>query len=233
MAEQPEYLTAAQICSEYAVSIRTVRRALASGLRFAPGKATGFGGRGRATKMIRRQDWLAFRDGEQLPQAGGAPAEPAGGIDVQRIDTALSSGNLDELQDMRTQLRSLRRAAYEDIAAVRAGKKLMSPGSLLTLNRSFSIYAEALRRLEKEMPEILYRKHRYVDATEWGEVLARAAASQAAELDQVGSSVADLCVGKAPREIRTLIDEAIAAARRHIAKALEDLCASCADNASR
>ena len=94
-------------------------------------------------------------------------------------------------------------------------------------------HADALRRLEKEMPEILYRKHRYVDAAEWGEILARAGTMQAAELDQVGASIADLCVGKSAREIRTMVDEAVAKARRHVARALEELCSSYADNASR
>jgi len=74
------------------------------------------------------------------------------------------------------------------------------------------------KQLERELPEIMLKRGRYVDVNVVSSVLERCVASMGQDLDQVGISVAARCVGKPARKIRELVDEAVARARRHVSE---------------
>ena len=87
---------------------------------------------------------------------------------------------------------------------------------LSVLQRAWHDNVLKRKLLERELPRILLAKGRYVDVNEMSRVFTSAVASMSAELDQVGMSVAGLCVGKTARQIRDLVDEAIRRTRAHI-----------------
>ena len=107
-----------------------------------------------------------------------------------------------------------------------ANPKTWTVAELAILQRSWKEAADQVRRMEKELPRILYEKGRYVDAEHSGKIFTDAVAGMCAELDQVGLSVAPLCVDKSALAIRAAIDDGVRRARRQIEKFLRDAIAN-------
>jgi hypothetical protein len=92
------------------------------------------------------------------------------------------------------------------------------------LHRSWRESQETVRRLAMVLPEIMYRRNRFVDALVVGGILARAAAIVASELDGLGQAVAEKC-HDAPdaRAVRDILDTAVTRARGALTVELEEL----------
>lgn len=146
---------------------------------------------------------------------------PRNGISAsQSIDDLAKAVDVETLVDMKTRLEDAEAATFETWSlALESNQKkpgTYSASELKLLQASWQDVVERRRKLEKELPVILYRRGRYVDATVVGRVLAKAVQSMVADLQTVGIKVAPRCVGKSGREIRIVVDEAVRDARRHL-----------------
>lgn len=194
-----QLLSVDELAKVAGVSAKTIRRAVGAGLRTYPGRGN--------QRLINRADWEAWRNPTTAEKA---------------VDRAIVKADPDALRAMRERLPELMAMAEADYRDAR-GASGGSTAAVAHAARTYATYAEAARRLEKELPEILYRKARYVDAVAIGETLARAGAIVASELDQLGQAIAERCVGRDVREIRTVIDAAVARARGALVAELEKL----------
>ena len=136
-------------------------------------------------------------------------------------DDDLSTLSPDELLDTVRRLRQAEKSTHKRWRDASRNTKAYSESELKVILQSWHDTVERLRRTEKELPEIMAQKRRYVDAVVLGSDLGRAAVMMGAELDQLGASVAELCVGKPAKEIRIIVDQGVAAARKHIVDQIE------------
>ncbi|NLF18406.1 MAG: helix-turn-helix domain-containing protein [Lentisphaerae bacterium] len=194
-----QLLTVEELALVAGVSVKTVRRAIDAGLKTYPG--------GGKRRLVNRAEWDAWRNPGKAEKA---------------VERAIVKADPDALASMRRRLPELMAMAEADYRAARESGQASS-AAVANAARTYATYAEAARRLEKELPEILYRKARYVDAVAIGETLARAGAIVASELDQLGQAIAERCVGRDVREIRTVIDAAVAKARGALVAELEKI----------
>lgn len=195
-----QLLSVDELATVAGVSAKTVRRAIDAGLKTYKG--------GGNRKLVNRAEWDAWRNPGKAERA---------------VERAIINADPDALASMRRRLPELMAMAEADYRAARKSGHA-SASAVANAARTYATYAEAARKLEKELPEILYRKARYVDAVAIGETLARAGTIVASELDQLGQAIAERCVGQDVRTIRDVIDTAVAKARGAVVVELETLC---------
>lgn len=196
-----QLVTVPELATLAGVSVRTIWRAVSAGLRTYPGVGN--------QKLVCRAEWDAWRNPSKVDAA---------------VAKAVVRADPDALASMRARLPELMAMAEADYRTARE-----AGGSQAAVNqaaRSYTTLALAAQKLEKELPEILYRRNRYVDAVEIGATLGRAAAIVGSELDQVGQAIAEKCEGQDARAIRGIIDDAVAGARLRLTEALERLTAT-------
>jgi hypothetical protein len=193
-------LTVTQLAEATGVAVRTIRRALAAGLKSYPVANS-------RERVIVKAEWDAWRNPAKVDAA---------------VARAVVKADPDALASMRARLPELMALAEADYRAAREGEG--SSSAVANAARTYATYSDAARRLEKELPEILYRKARYVDAEAVGATLGRAAAIVASELDQLGQAIAEKCEQQDARTIRGIIDDAVAGARLRLTEALQALC---------
>jgi hypothetical protein len=152
--------------------------------------------------------------------AAGPVSVPVSAVDVAEIERQLAepTGTVEDLHEMRGRLQQAELAAHRQYLKIRL--EGAAGGEFLEVWQSL---CEARRRVEKDLPEILHRRGRYVDVHEVGRIVTEAVTGMAAELDQVGISIAELCVGKTAREIRLAIDDRIRTARGRVAVAWQQI----------
>jgi DNA-directed RNA polymerase specialized sigma54-like protein len=235
-----EWLTVDEAAREFGRSVRSVRRDIARGLPTRDGEATGWHGRGQRKILIARAEyrkWMAGQDGKQAQKTAAAAAS-ASAVDAEdaseaaEVATAVAEALKDagpgahELDDMYRRLVAMERGIYADMVAMRTrlARHPEAGVAARSLAEAWGKLCQTRRQVEKDLPEILYRKARFVDALKVGELLTGAVTGMAAELDQVGMRVAEACVGKTAREIRILIDTAVQESRAQVHKTLEALC---------
>jgi hypothetical protein len=232
--------TAAELCQHLGVTRRTFARYCAGGLKAVSTRAKDGAKLYRMAdveRYVRRLDKPGWRprlasepEPAQAPPAAAetAPAPPLAPRTSQELDKALAAAPPDELLDMQKRMAAAERATYGKWARTmqefQQGQGDWTPGDVARLHRSWRESQEMVRRLAKELPEILYRKARYVDAEAVGATLGRAAAIVASELDQLGQAIAEKCEGQDARTIRGIIDDAVAGARLRLTEALQALC---------
>lgn len=242
----PDQITATEACARYGFSRRTFARYVSGGLKPVAVRASDQaklyepGAIERAVRATPRGPRRKFDDRpvrvlasplpSDAPEAQSESAEaiqPAIPATPKELDRIIAEASPDGLVDMLHRMQTAERACYARWgAAIRdaqAGRGEWSQAQIATMHKSWRDSQEMVRRLEKELPEILYRKARYVDAVAIGETLARAGAIVASELDQLGQAIAERCVGRDVREIRTVIDAAVAKARGALVAELEKL----------
>jgi len=116
-------------------------------------------------------------------------------------------------------------AVDENRRARERGEKLVhSASALQLLERNWHANVEARRKLEKDLPEILLKKGRYVDVTKVGKVLADAGRQMATHLDQLPESVAVDCEGKDAKAIVKILTHELNEARAAVAQVLNEYC---------
>lgn len=226
-------LTAAELCQHLGVTRRTFARYCAGGLKAVAVRAKDGAKLYRMADVERYVRGLEKTGPRPSPRATAEPQEspPAPTAPVpktpQELERTLAAAPPDELLDMQKRMATAERACYGKWARTmqefQQGTGDWSPGDVARLHRSWRESQEMVRRLAKELPEILYRRNRYVDALDVGAILGRAAAIVGSELDQVGQAIAEKCEGQDARTIRGVIDNAVAGARLRLTEALEKL----------
>jgi len=231
-------LTAAELCEYLGVTRRTFARYCAGGLKSVAVRSKD------GAKLYRLTDAEHYVRGLEktgprpkrrpLPTTSAAEAPtPTSAVapvpkTPQELERTLASAPPDELLDMQKRMATAERACYGKWARTmqefQSGIGDWTPAELARLHHSWRDSQEMVRRLAKELPEILYRRNRYVDAVEIGATLGRAAAIVSSELDQLGQAIAEKCEGNDARTIRGIIDDAVAGARAQLTAALETLC---------
>lgn len=236
-----EYLTVEEIARRFGRSVRTVRRDIANGLQTYEGALTGFHGKGSAQRLIRPEEyraWLAEQKGGARPQpmpagagVGAVPPAEMAPADLAEIERQLQdpAAGADDLAAMRARLERAERAAHREYLMALKGRAAGAADWLGV----WQGLCEARRKVEKDLPEIMHRRGRFVDALEVGKLLTNAVTGMAAELDQVGISVAEACVGKTAREIRLLVDDRIRSARQHVTRLWETMISAGAGRAEK
>lgn len=235
---EPEFLTVEQAAKEFGKSVRTVRRDVSRGLKTYDGEATGWSGRGQRRILIKRGEYRAFLAKAKAPEytvpaAATASAGPAE-LEAEAVEVAAAVAEAlkeagpaaHELDDMYRRLVAMERGIYADMVAMRTRLTRHPEAGVAakSLAEAWTRLCQTRRQVEKDLPEILYRKARFVDAQKVGEMVTAAVTGMAAELDQVGLRVAERCVGRTAREIRIVVDEAVQAARAQVHKAWSEIC---------
>jgi hypothetical protein len=205
MAVKSKKLTLVDVCERCGVNERTVRRWIKDGL--AASEETRSGKRVKIVDSAALDAFLASREEKAKP-------EPVEKIRAAILDAMASADpDADNIEAALDRISRLERAAYQ-----------LAGDGHPDMIRAYKDVAAGRRQLEKDLPEILYRQGRYVDAEKVGGLVTKAVTGMCAELDQVGIAVADLCVGKNAREIRLEVDGAVRRAREHIQRLLEAAC---------
>jgi len=176
----------------------------------------------------------------ELPVAGSSPAEgiPLVGVTEGAVAALARATNADGVIAMRDRLEradEMTYAAWRAALAANAawhrkkrhGKNDSHPpwsvGALSALQKAWQDTVGPRRQLEKELPVIMHRRGRYVDAQTVGKIFTNTVLSMIADLNGIGLKVASRCVGKTAREIRGEIDEAVREAQRHLQGILKPL----------
>lgn len=237
-------LTVTEACARWGWSRRTFARYIAGGLKARAVRATD------GAKLYEVQDIERFirrldprgrkprrktpipaavppADADKARPRTDAPDPAVTTVDPSELsERALAKASPDELIDMQKRIAAAERACYGKWARAmqdfQAGKADWTPAELALLHRSWRESQEMVRRLAMVLPEILYRKNRFVDAVVVGAILGRAAAIVASELDGLGISIAEKC-HDAPnaRVVRDIIDDAVSRARLALVTEME------------
>jgi hypothetical protein len=214
-----ELLTAAEALAQYNIGKRTFDRWVGSG-HLKPREHRRHNGKGRPTALYDRAD--IARVATETPRklmarttAGGSTASTRPPPPQEPAQPPLDTLDPDELLAMLKRFRQCERVSSSAWAAA-VREKRMSVAELAILQRSWKDAGDQVMRIEKALPEILYRKGRFVDVDKAGKIFGDAVAAMCAELDQVGLSVAPLCADKPAIFVRAAVDDAVRRARRQV-----------------
>lgn len=171
-------------------------------------------------------DWREERKNGRMPCRVASdsiePTAQAAKAAIAAVAAVLKDGNPDTLLRMADDLSGQEKVAVE-MVRVASGDPYVTPAGLRAYHQIWTDLVQARRQLEKELPEILAKKRRYVDRERVRDILTRAGTSMGMHLDQIGASVATQCEGRSAATIRTIVDDAVRGARRHIVEALRAL----------
>jgi predicted DNA-binding transcriptional regulator AlpA len=157
-------------------------------------------------------EWSKKKNHGKPSHASTKPADPpALPPDLSEIMADLSGLSIDQIEATMDRVSRLEQAVHQ------AAFSTLHPDMI----RTYKDVLSARRQLEKEIPEILYRKGRYVDVDIVGPRIAAAMAGVSTVLDSIGSTAAPLCEGKGVREIRAVIDGQMSRAKAMLQELLK------------
>lgn len=229
-----------EVCAAFKVDRRTVSRWIKDGLPVEKGPSTG---KGRPSNVFDEADIRRFLASNRSGVATAAKSVAPPPVSVEsrprertrgsEIPPASEAGNRREREssgdELLTVLDNLRDATAVTFAqwASALKRNRTQPGAysvseLAAMERSWHSNVERQRQLEKDLPRILLERGRYRDINEIREAVVKAWGITSGELDRVGLAVASECEGKTARQIRTIVETAIAGCKRHIAKMLRE-----------
>ncbi len=244
-------LTTAEVCRRFQVSRRTVTNWVKQGLACTHAPPAGGGRPQNLFKAADIESYLSreVQTGRSTLRKSQAPPPPVAATlprgkqslhDVELpglIPGAAQSDAPKAGQDLPAILARLRLAekmTYSQwVAAVTANQKELkarrpapfSAAALADLQDGWKNMVEARRKFEKDLPGLMRDHERYVDIGSVCDVVARCYAATNSDLDQIGISIAETCVGKSANEIRVIVDDAVKRAKEHIRAGWEKLAA--------
>ena len=165
---------------------------------------------------VRNLDGIAALQGKKVPAQKSKKRKPPVIPTAQDIEKAVDSDNLESLV---IRMRSAEISAYEQLEEAKADGE--SKVVIAQLQKTWNAIAAELTRTEKILPAIMAKRGEFGSIPEMCRAVSSSYSQASAVLDQIGSMVADQCVGKNARQIRDLIDESIADAKRLIQDGLE------------
>lgn len=137
-----------------------------------------------------------------------------------RVDAG--DANADTLIRMARDAANQEKIALEMLRAAATSEDI-TPAGLRSYQQIWTDLVNARRQLEKELPEILHKKERYVDRDDVAKILTRAWTAMCSELDQAGVVAAGRFDGDMAKRVKVEVDDAVRRARRHAKVAIEKI----------
>jgi len=155
--------------------------------------------------------------GKQTSPGAGGDGDGLTGEDLPEI--------LARLKSAETRTHALWKNAIE--ANEECLEKRLEPmygaAAMKNLQDNWKAMVEMRRKFEKDLPTFMKYHGRYVDIDVVAQVWSRVYGATNSELDQIGISIAEECVGRSAGEIRLVIDRAIKDAKLHIGEGWNNL----------